>query len=126
MRRQVARTARVTIARASRLLNFHKRHPPVGAPPGTLVFPEERVPVSLSVMAYRPEGVEERRDVPLDELPALLAADRVTWIDVQGLGDETVLRRLGQIFEIHPLALEDVVNVPQRPKAEVYENGSTW
>jgi magnesium transporter len=121
MRRQVARTARVTIARASRLLNFHKRHPPVGAPPGTLVFPEERVPVSLSVMAYRPEGVEERRDVPLDELPGLLASDQVTWIDVQGLGDETVLRRLGQIFEIHPLALEDVVNVPQRPKAEAYD-----
>jgi magnesium transporter len=45
----------------------------------------------------------------------------VTWIDVQGLGDEAILRRLAQIFEIHPLAMEDVVNVPQRPKAESYD-----
>jgi magnesium transporter len=121
MRRKVARTARVTMARASRLLNFHKRHPPVGAPPGTLVLPDEAVPVTIRVMAYGPEGVEERRDVPPEDLPGLLAADRVTWIDVQGLGDEVVLRRLGQIFDIHPLALEDVVNVPQRPKAEAYD-----
>ena len=121
MRRTVTRTARRTIARASRLLNFHKRHPPVGAPPGTLVLPEEAAPVTICVMAYDPAGVDERRNVSVDELPALLAEGRVTWIDVQGLSDEAILRRLGQMFEIHPLALEDVVNVPQRPKAEAYD-----
>ena len=41
---------------------------------------------------------------------------QVTWIDVQGLGDEPLLRRIGEIFGIHPLALADVVNVPQRPE----------
>jgi magnesium transporter len=44
----------------------------------------------------------------------------VTWLDVQGLGDETLLRRIGEAFDIHPLALEDLVNAPQRPKAEDY------
>ena len=43
------------------------------------------------------------------------------WVDVQGLGDEGVLRRLAEIFSIHPLALEDAVNAPQRPKTEAYE-----
>ena len=119
--RRVTRTARVTIARASRLLNFHKRHPPVGAPPGTLVFPEERTPASLRVTVYGPEGVEERDAVGVEDLPGLLDADHVTWIDLHGLGDEPLLRRLAQIFDIHPLALEDVVNVPQRPKSEAYD-----
>ncbi|MEZ4288531.1 MAG: hypothetical protein R3A47_10400 [Polyangiales bacterium] len=36
----------------------------------------------------------------------------VTWIDVQGLGDETTLRRIGECFELHPLALEEIGNVP--------------
>jgi magnesium transporter len=45
----------------------------------------------------------------------------VQWIDVQGLGDEKVLRRVGEIFGLHPLALEDAVNVPQRPKSEAYD-----
>ncbi len=121
MRDPVTRAARATVVGASRLLNFHKRHPPVGAPPGTLVFPEERTPATICVMVYGPENVVERSGVPVDELPALIAADHVTWIDVQGLGDEAVLRRLAASFDIHPLALEDVVNVPQRPKSEAYD-----
>jgi magnesium transporter len=39
---------------------------------------------------------------------------------VRGLGDRKTLERMGEIFKIHPLALEDVVNVPQRPHADVY------
>jgi magnesium transporter len=30
--------------------------------------------------------------------------------------------RIGEIFSIHPLALEDLVNAPQRPKAEAYQD----
>jgi magnesium transporter len=40
---------------------------------------------------------------------------KVTWIDVEGL-DAHVLTRLGERFGLHPLALEDAMNVPQRPK----------
>ena len=86
MRRAVTRTARATLTGATRLLNFHKRHPPAGAPPGTLVFPEERTPAIVRITVYGPEGVMERDDVPLEELPALILPDRVMWIDVQGLG----------------------------------------
>jgi magnesium transporter len=42
-------------------------------------------------------------------------------VNVQGLGNEKILRRIGEIFSIHPLALADAVNVPQRPKFESYE-----
>jgi magnesium transporter len=43
-------------------------------------------------------------------------------VDVLGLGSEDVLKRLGKVFGLHPLVLEDVVNVPQRPKVEDYED----
>jgi magnesium transporter len=43
-------------------------------------------------------------------------------VDVLGLGSEEILRRLGKVFKLHPLVLEDIVNVPQRPKVEDYEN----
>jgi magnesium transporter len=48
-------------------------------------------------------------------------AETMRWIDVQGLGDEETIQALGKTFGIHPLALEDVVNVPQRPKADGYD-----
>src|SRR6266446_6574108 len=37
------------------------------------------------------------------------------------LGDTTVLTRLGERFGLHALALEDVLNAPQRPKVERYD-----
>ncbi|WP_440997859.1 CorA family divalent cation transporter [Arhodomonas sp. SL1] len=43
-------------------------------------------------------------------------------MDVRGLGDAAIIERLGSLFDLHPLALEDVLNTHQRqrPKAENY------
>jgi magnesium transporter len=57
----------------------------------------------------------------LEDLARFRGPESVTWVEVEGLGDEAGLQRLGEIFGIHHLALADVVNAPQRPKAEVYE-----
>ena len=71
-------------------------------------------------MAYDAAGVREFEVDDVEELAAYPVKEGVCWIDVRGLGDEAVLRRIGTLFDIHPLALEDAVNVPQRAKSEVY------
>ena len=43
---------------------------------------------------------------------------KVTWINIDGLGDVEALKTLGERFNLHPLALEDVLNTGQRPKIE--------
>jgi magnesium transporter len=106
---------------ASRLLFFRKRHPARGSMPGTLVIASDPVPCTISVVRYGPEVIEEEQSVDVDRLSATTPEGQVQWIDVQGLGDENVLRRLGELFGLHPLALEDAVNVPQRPKCEAYD-----
>ncbi len=50
-----------------------------------------------------------------------MATDSVSWLDIQGLGSEDILKQLGNVFSLHPLLLEDVVNVPQHPKLLEYE-----
>lgn len=100
---------------------FRKRHPPVGSRPGTLMIPEGALPPTIRIIDYGPDQVEEKEISELEELSLYAARDSVTWIDVQGLGDESVIRRIGEIFSLHALALEDAVNVPQRPKSESYE-----
>jgi len=44
----------------------------------------------------------------------------VSWINIDGLGDPDTFSQLGEIFGLHALALEDVVNLHQRPKFEAY------
>ena len=63
----------------------------------------------------------ERALSSASEIPELLSDPSLTaWIDVEGLGNPDVLREIGGLLEIHPLALADVANVPQRPKVELY------
>jgi len=100
---------------------FRKRHTPVGAKPGTLMINAHAQRPRIRVMKYGPDHLEEHDIAAVTELKELLDAHSVCWIDVQGLGDEKVLREFADLFSIHSLALEDVVNVPQRPKVERFE-----
>lgn len=100
---------------------FRKRRPPAGATPGMLALPADGPPRRIHVIDYTSERVEELDVTDVEALVRYRGPDSATWIEVEGLGDEAGLRRIGEIFGIHPLALADVVNVPQRPKAEMYE-----
>lgn len=100
---------------------FRKRHTIAGARPGTLVIPADAPPARIRAVIYGPDSVEERDIADVSELKTL-PPDKIMWVDVQGLGGESVLRALGDYYGMHPLALEDVVNVPQRPKVEDYSD----
>ncbi|MCA8958426.1 MAG: magnesium/cobalt transporter CorA, partial [Planctomycetes bacterium] len=92
-----------------------------GTAPGTLVVDPEAPPTVLRVIAFAPAAVDDLGEVAITEIPGLLAReDRVTWIDVVGLGDAVVLESLAAAIGMHRLVLEDVVNVHQRPKCEEY------
>ncbi|XXY53403.1 magnesium/cobalt transporter CorA [Sorangium sp. So ce269] len=95
--------------------------PPPASPPGTLVIEDTRRP-KIFVIDYDAEVVSEKEMQSVDECIPYLTDERpsITWVDVQGLGHKSTFERLGEIFKVHPLALEDMVNVPQRPKADVY------
>jgi len=97
------------------------RKPPVGARPGTLAIPAGATKSVLRVFSYDKETLEEHDSLNLEAIRELKDTGRRLWIDVQGLGDELLLRGLAELFAIHRLALEDVANVPVRPKTESYD-----
>lgn len=74
---------------------------------------------SIRVLAYGPELVQvELRTVA--EIRDHVNKQKVTWIDVEGAIDAESLAEIGSIFELHPLALEDVLHNHQRAKVEQY------
>jgi magnesium transporter len=100
---------------------FRKRKPPVGSRPGTFVVNHQSPPPKIHVISYTADNVQEYDVSDAGELENISRDDAVNWIDVQGLGNEAVLLRIAEIFSLHPLSIADVVNVPQRPKAETYD-----
>ncbi len=90
--------------------------------PGTLAAHAEagNAPVQVRAFLYDAERCEERA-VAVSDIPSLSPPKTgVLWLDVAGLSDPGVVRAIGDRFGIHPLAQEDVLNVPQRPKVEWY------
>jgi len=96
-------------------------HPPPGASPGTLLIADGPAP-RIFVIDYGGDRAEEKELASIDDVIPYLVDDHpsVTWIDVRGIHDRKSFERLGEIFKVHPLALEDVVNVPQRPHTDEY------
>jgi magnesium transporter len=97
-----------------------RRRTAPGALPGTLKIDPDAPRPLIKVIAYSDQELVEQEIHKPSEVLAFLGRYPVTWINVDGLGDATILRELGEIFHIHPLALEDVVNVHQRAKLEHY------
>jgi len=108
--------------RESTYLASYAYHEP-GEMPGTLVIDDDSKLPNIFLIEYntdRAQGIH--LSTPEDALPYLLDSTTTSWFDVNGLGSEGILRRLGDVFRLHPLVLEAVVNVPQRPKVEEYDD----
>lgn len=99
-----------------------RRRAPPGTPPGTLIAdPSTPAPV-VSAMAFGSETVDEWDAISLEAIQSLRGSRPVLWLNVTGLGDTAVIRKIGDIFGLHNLALEDVLNVHQRPKVDEYDD----
>jgi magnesium transporter len=55
------------------------------------------------------------------EIEQLRARDEFFWLDLQAPSPEDI-KRLGELFDLHPLAIEDSIKFDQRPKLEDYGN----
>jgi magnesium transporter len=72
-------------------------------------------------VAYSEGTVFELRDASTNDIEDVIRCSHaVVWINITGLGDATLISHIGEKFQLHRLALEDVVHPQQRPKVEPY------
>ena len=98
-----------------------KRSRKAGLPPGTLVhIGEPRTEsVKLTLFRYDEQGCQELSVSKPEEI-SLAEEPAVTWVDVSGIHQVSVIESFGKQFQLHPLLLEDIVNTDQRPKLDDY------
>lgn len=97
-------------------------HLPPGSAPGTLIPAPDAVKTNISVIAYGPEGFVEKELSAAKEIQQYRGKWPVVWVNVEGVGSTDVVKEIGEIFHIHHLALEDVLNVHERAKIERYND----
>ncbi|MEK7953480.1 magnesium/cobalt transporter CorA [Luteolibacter soli] len=104
---------------------FINRYPAPGSPPATLlphVTNGEGKKPRIRLIEYNNDRLDEREISDVGEMIRAIEAGKVTWINIDGLGDIEALRALGELFNLHPLALEDVLNTGQRAKVEQFDD----
>lgn len=102
-------------------LTRRKRRPPAGSAPGHLEIDPHAISTKLHLIHYTSDHLEEKQLEDISDVDAYRARPGILWLNVIGLGDQQILEELGRKFNLHPLALADVVHVDQRAKAEIHE-----
>ena len=95
-----------------------------GMSPGALVHIGDvlEVETRISLIDYSKESMEEKIVQSIDDILQNTEKDTVTWVNIEGLRNVELIDSIGQIFDIHPLVLEDILNTHQRPKFEEYDH----
>lgn len=93
-------------------------------PPGSLVHVgrKRKGPVKVTVFDFDPKSVSEFEPEGLEACAPLKDSPTVSWINVDGIHDLVVMEKIGQVFGLHPLIVEDILNTQHRPKLEEFEN----
>ena len=101
------------------MIHFH--YNAAGSSPALLLAPEgSSSKAAISLVQYDAATILEESFDTFEEMIGKLDPSKVNWINIDGLGDVELLKKIGEHFHIHPLALEDVLNTTQRPKVELF------
>jgi len=99
----------------------------IGLPPGTVQYTGQQTELDIRInyleyndSHYREELDQEHNKVRLH--PSNLNLNQ--WYDIRGLHNEELIRKIGETFSMHPIAIEDAVDVNQRPMFTDYDSGA--
>lgn len=98
---------------------YKKSHLKKGKPPGSLIFigTQKVDATAIDMMAYGPDHLEEKVLADISDATAYSEKAHTVWVNITGVHDAELIRTCGELFNIHPLVLEDILNTGQRPKA---------
>jgi magnesium transporter len=101
-----------------------RRSGKAGLPPGSPVYVGEarQEPVQITLIDYNETDFRVNGQISVEDCGKYRETQTVTWLNIDGLQDATVIDRIGKDFGLHPLVIEDILNTEQRPKLDIFED----
>ena len=96
----------------------------IGDSPGAIHISEDALKPVLKLYSYNKDEVEESDGQTFKSILKQLdhCKTHTHWLQINGLGDESLIEEIGKHFGINALVLEDIVNTHQRPKIDDYDS----
>jgi len=95
-----------------------------GLPPGTLVHvgEDQKEKVTLRLVDYNADHFEEKELHTIFQSLPYKDKESVTWLDMVGVHEGEIIGALGELYSLHSLLLEDIMNTDQRAKLDDYDD----
>ncbi|MCE3258868.1 MAG: magnesium transport protein CorA [Bacteroidetes bacterium] len=96
----------------------------IGAPPGTLFYNGEQTGtrIKITLIEFNENEFIEEEFHDLSDCLSHVKPNMIKWINVEGVHNTSLIEKIGKFYSLHPLTMEDIVHVDQRPKFEDYDN----
>ena len=93
-------------------------------PPGSVVYTGNKAiqNLNIEIFDFDQHVLVEKDSNDVDDVLKLENKHNVTWININGLNHVDEIKKLGSHYKLHPLLIEDIVNVSQRTKLDEYDN----
>ncbi len=110
------------IKKVKRLISSKPKQ--IGLDPGTLIYigEKEKEPVKIKLFEYDEAGYSEKEFQTVDQILGLQDSSKNVWINLDGVHNVQMMEKIQNNFNIHPLAMEDILHTIQRPKVDDYQN----
>jgi magnesium transporter len=95
-----------------------------GTSPGSLIFTGHKKvdKTKIVVFDYNADSYSEREIKDINELTEFKDSNKVSWLNITGLDDIKTIEKIGQVFKLHPLVLEDILYVQHAAKLDNYDD----
>ena len=91
--------------------------------PGSLIYTGNTILDNVTIEVIRFDGEEYvEESITQEQLKDVKPGSDVLWVNIIGLHDVGLIQEIGELFNIHNLALEDVLNTTHRPIFDDYDD----
>ncbi|HOJ40744.1 MAG TPA: magnesium/cobalt transporter CorA [bacterium] len=100
------------------------RRKKVGLPAGSLAYfgQSPARPTRITLFEYTPETISEKKVEDVAALVSSEAKKGVTWLNIDGFQNVEAITEIGQFYHLHPLVMEDILTMDQRPRVEDFDD----
>lgn len=91
-----------------------------GTSPGSLILTgQKRVQkAKIEYFEFSQSHLKENVNSNADEILSIKDSDNNIWVNIDGLHETDLIQKIGSRYNIHPLNLEDILDVNSRPKID--------
>lgn len=77
--------------------------------------------IILEMISFNEKSFSRVENIPIDEILQKCDRQSINWINIDGLSDTSIIKKVGEHFNLHYLLLDDIVNTDHRPKVDEYD-----